>query len=299
MSDEPFKPLSRRLAEEKGELSDIFIYDKIPDSFRNRFCHLFVNTIQVAGFIDDTYRVLEAEGAKVLGLPELGSSRYYRKNITDFIQKHTDSSTVLDLIEFYLYKFYFDLGGKENPNTTFGRAISETNHWFQYDNLGYRFENGQIVRIDNQIIYREALQPALKLLSDPRFAGANQEMLAAYDSRRNGNNADALTNANKAFESVIKSICEEKGYTYDKDKDAAKKLIDILKTEGFFPAYMNPHIDGIRITLETGLPVVRNKKGGHGQGQAVTPVPDEYVGYALNLAATNIVFLARLLIDNP
>ena len=136
-------------------------------------------------------------------------------------------------------------------------------------------------------------------LTDPRFAGANAEMLSAYDARRNGNNADALVNANRAFESVMKSICDAKSYTYDSNKSTAKDLINILKTQSFFPAYMNPHIDGIRITLESGLPVVRNKKGGHGQGQAVTPVPDEYVDYALNLAATNIAFLARLLIDNP
>ena len=46
----------------------------------------------------------------------------------------------------------------------------------------------------------------------------------------------------------------------------------------------------LRTTLETGLPVVRNKNAGHGQGSAVTPISDEFAEYALNLAATNIVY---------
>lgn len=50
----------------------------------------------------------------------------------------------------------------------------------------------------------------------------------------------------------------------------------------------------IKITLETGLPVVRNKTSGHGQGSAVTPIPDEFAEYELNLAATNIAMLVGI-----
>lgn len=47
----------------------------------------------------------------------------------------------------------------------------------------------------------------------------------------------------------------------------------------------------LRNTLETDLPVVRNKKAGHGQGSTVEDISDEVAEYALNLAATNIVLL--------
>lgn len=50
----------------------------------------------------------------------------------------------------------------------------------------------------------------------------------------------------------------------------------------------------IKIILETGLPVVRNKKAGHGQGSTVEPISDEFAEYALNLAATNIVLLVGM-----
>lgn len=73
-----------------------------------------------------------------------------------------------------------------------------------------------------------------------------------------------------------------------------ENFISILEKNGFYPSYMNAHLTSIRTTLETGLPVVRNKVSGHGQGNQVITISDEYTDYALHLAATNILFLVRL-----
>lgn len=40
--------------------------------------------------------------------------------------------------------------------------------------------------------------------------------------------------------------------------------------------------------------MVRNKNSGRGQGSTVTPISDEFAGYALNLAATNIVLVVGI-----
>lgn len=98
----------------------------------------------------------------------------------------------------------------------------------------------------------------------------------------------------EAFESTMKIICDKQRYAYDKNKDTAQKLITILENNGFYSSYMNAHLTSIRTTLETGLPVVRNKVAGHGQGNQIITIPDEYTEYALHLAATNILFLVRL-----
>lgn len=100
--------------------------------------------------------------------------------------------------------------------------------------------------------------------------------------------------AGKAFESTMKTICDKKSYTYNKAKDTAKKLIEILGSNNFYPSYMSSHMANLRITLETGLPVVRNKTSGHGQGSTVTLISDEFAEYALNLAAANIVLLVGI-----
>ena len=100
--------------------------------------------------------------------------------------------------------------------------------------------------------------------------------------------------AGKAFESTMKTICDKKSYTYNKEKDTAKTLISILEKNNFYPAYMSSPMAILRTTLETGLPVVRNKTSGHGQGSVVTPISDEFAEYALNLAAANIVLLVGI-----
>ena len=138
------------------------------------------------------------------------------------------------------------------------------------------------------------MKPALKLLFEEGFEGAEDEIRKAYEKRRKGDNKNAILEAGKAFESTMKIICDKQGYTYDKAKDTAQKLISVLENNGFYPSYMNAHLTSIRTTLETGLPVVRNKVSGHGQGNQVITISDEYTDYVLHLAATNILFLVQL-----
>lgn len=56
---------------------------------------------------------------------------------------------------------------------------------------------------------------------------------------------------------------------------------------------MSSHMASLRTTLETGLPVVRNKNVEHGRGSTVALIPGEFVEYALNLATTNIVGIGK------
>ena len=138
------------------------------------------------------------------------------------------------------------------------------------------------------------MKPTLKLLFEEGFEGAEDEIRNVYERRRKGDNKNAILEAGKAFESTMKIICDKQGYAYDKNKDTVQKLITILENNGFYPSYKNAHLTSIRTTLETGLPVVRNKVAGHGQGNQIITIPDEYTDYALHLAATNILFLVRL-----
>lgn len=57
---------------------------------------------------------------------------------------------------------------------------------------------------------------------------------------------------------------------------------------------MSSHMVNLRTTLGSGLPVVRNKQAGHGQGSTVEPISDEFAEYSLNLTATNIVLLVGI-----
>ena len=103
-------------------------------------------------------------------------------------------------------------------------AIEELNNRFKEHGVGYQFTNGQIIRIDSEFIHTEIVKPALKLLNQQHYAGAQQEFLKAHEHYRKGNAKEALSECLKAFESVMKAICDKRGWNYSNNA-TAKPLI--------------------------------------------------------------------------
>lgn len=168
-------------------------------------------------------------------------------------------------------------------------AIRELNQRFEENGLGYRYEGGQIVLIASEYLHAEAAVPALRLVRDSRFAGPDEEFLRAHEHLRAGRNKEAIASANAAFESTMKAICEERGWSYD-PKAAAKQLVAVLLANGLFPSWSSDYLNGLEKVFLT-LPTVRNKTSGHGQGAEVVEVPRHFASYALHTLAANIVFL--------
>ena len=171
-------------------------------------------------------------------------------------------------------------------------AVEELNHRFRDHSVGYQFEGGEIVRVDSQYVHAEAVKPAIGLLNTAGFEGASEEFFDAHDHYRKREYADAIADALKAFESTMKAICDSHGWSRN-EGDTAKALTKTVLSNGLVPRYMETYLTGLRTTLEAGLPTVRNRLGGHGQGKEPRKVPDYFAGYALHLAATNIVFLVE------
>jgi hypothetical protein len=90
----------------------------------------------------------------------------------------------------------------------------------------------------------------------------------------------------------MKTICDLKGWPYNAG-DTAKALIDTCMAKGLFPTFMQSHVGNLRAVLESGVPTVRNKLGGHGQGALVTTVSESTARFALHLTAANILFFAE------
>jgi hypothetical protein len=160
--------------------------------------------------------------------------------------------------------------------------------------INYRFEPDmhELVRRDSEFIHDQAVKPALALLQDPAFSGAEEEFQSAYERFRKGDNKGAIADTLKAFESTMKAICDARGWTYHSGATASA-LIAIMFDKRLVPAYLANHFGGLRSALEAGVPTVRNKTSGHGQGAVPQEVPDHLVAFALHLAASNIVFLVQ------
>lgn len=172
------------------------------------------------------------------------------------------------------------------------KAIDELNHRFREHGAGYQYESGKMIQVDSQWIHSEVVKSALSMLSDPMYEGANEEFLRAHDHYRAERYKECLNDCLKAFESSIKAICETRGWTYN-DGDTISHLIRIIFDKELIPAFMQSHFSGLRSTLEAGVPTLRNKLSGHGQGSKEVTVPEYMAAYALHLTASNILLLAK------
>jgi hypothetical protein len=146
----------------------------------------------------------------------------------------------------------------------------------------------RIVEKGSEYMHEEVIRPCLDLLTNPKFKTANEELLKAHKEYREGNYADAITDCGAAFETVMKTICTEKKWTYDKGKATCKDLVDICKSNGLFEAFYAPFF------IDAGT--IRNKLGdAHGKGQ--TPeftATKEHFEHMVQITSANILLFARL-----
>ena len=285
---------------------DVYIYNDIPTPFRNQLFYIIdelINTYNKCLMSTEVniWQTTHDFFCREKGLKEMSrESRYYRTKIEDFIDTSSDMD-LLDFIDVAFHYFYY-IAPKIHSQEPFGKAkestisaIEELNERFQQHNIGYEFVDGTLVRIDNMHIHREYIKPAMNLLHTNGFDGAEEEYTKAFDALRNHDSKNAIINAEKAFESTMKTICAKRGFSFDPEKDAAKKLISILKDNGYFPGYMEDHLNIVVKALENGAPTIRNKTSGHGQGEEIVKIPKSYAEYVIGLVAVNIVFLVDLL----
>lgn len=288
---------------QRGEdVPDVLQYDNLPVEFRNQFMYILSDVCNSAN--DELAMFLAKQYCREKGFRKLGRYVIHDSNtafqaLEEYVEKSTDDE-LLDLIDFICSTLNWLISSQnftryllyETPNVI-RHAFVELNGRFKQHNLGYEVTKGQLMRIDNQTVHAQYVKPALQLLCDEEFAGAEEEYRNAFEARRAGNNKDAILNAGKCFESVMKTICEKK-YNIDAKNLAAKNLLDTLKDNCFFPEYMNNHLNKVIETLKSGAPTVRNKVAGHGQGSEITEAPDCLVDYVLGLVAVNSVLLVKL-----
>ena len=175
--------------------------------------------------------------------------------------------------------------------TTPDEAIAALNYWFRRRGVGYQYESGQIIRVDSEFIHSKVVKPALSMLSDPMYEGANDEFRKAHKHYQQGRYKECMNECSKAFESCIKAICDKRGWNYA--KKSGIHLIKIVLNEGLIEPFMESHFAALRKALEDGAFTPRNQRSGHGQGAKIIPVPDYMAGYALHLTASNILLLAK------
>lgn len=295
---------SKRQKALRGEVTDILQYDVLPRGLRLQILYVIEDALgkessdYSKGLFTAVYKTLVRE----YGVHSLSGSNFRPTfEVKTFIEEEKSIEKVIDAVELcfnyievipddyrdYLRRAYDLLLDDEE-------AINLLNKRFREHGVGYSYQNGEIIKIDSIILHQEIVLPTIKLLNHPLFEGANAEYMSAHEHYRHGKNKECLMDCAKAFESVLKSICTIKGWSFDDKKDTSSKLIDICFQNGLIPPYAQNQFTSLKQLLATGIPTIRNRTSGHGQGVEPQEVDDEIVRYGLNLTGSNIIFLIEL-----
>lgn len=293
-----FKLFSERQKELRGEVPDVYKYETIPPELKYQVIHIWQEAfggpepaswggLHYPSDTAEAYEFIHKTLSYHYGKPYLvGPRDSYFDSVHNFFLQTKETEEAIDVIELS-FQYMDQRYSRISPDD----AIAQLNYWFRRRGVGYQYESGQIIRVDSEFIHSEVVKPALGMLSDPMYEGANDEFLKAHEYYRMGDYKACMTECLKAFESSIKTICEKRGWNHDNKNGV--KLIQIVFDKGLIPSFMQTHFTALRKTLEDGALNPRNQRSGHGQGSKIIPVPEYMAAYALHLTASNILFLAK------
>jgi hypothetical protein len=298
-----YEIFSKRQKRLRGEVPDVFTYDNIPPQLRIQVIHIWGDTIG-----HENERYITPSANVYIGIHNALCREYGCFNLSDEPYSTAENKLrkffgtcgtegALDVIEL---SFRFIDGALRDSTARYeygstisaDQAIAELNERFRWHGVGYQYESGFIIRVDSQFLHAETVKPTLALLTDQHYAGANEEFLKAFEHYRHGDTKGCLNECLKAFESTMKAICVKRHWPFNK-ADTAKTLIGVCLQQKLIPDLIQTHISAFRSTLESGIPTVRNKLSGHGQGPTVLEVPPYYASYMLHLTATTIQLLVE------
>ena len=290
----------------KAGQEDVYQYENLPSKLRVQVRRVSAKALgdasiyelgdtkpnEAAGFIRET--LCDAKGRDNLG----GDRQDPLADLLYYIE-HGDAEGFLDAIDVgatvldhYIRQNQTEQRDRWGATLDASDAIDEINFRFRDAGVGFQIAAGKIVRVDSQYAHAEMIKPALSLLNVKGFEGPQSEFLTAHEHYTAGRHKEAVTEAAKAFESLMKAVCDQKGWAYNKGARASD-LLKVLRPHKLWPEYLDPSFDQLLATLTSGLPKVRNDTSAHGQGAVPTTAPSYVASYALHLAAAKMILIAE------
>lgn len=300
-----FDLFSKRQKKLRGDMPDVYVYDNLPQPLRVQIIHIWTDTLgnggqYMDGQVRNAYEFIVSTLCREYGLFKLPGARDYGDReyiaeLANFFLQVEDTEKALDAIELSFKAIdrltrRWDYLHRHNGDELANQAINELNNRFKEHGVGFQYVDGEIVRVDSELIHSEAVKPALRLLNSHDYEGAQQEFLGAYEHYRHGKYKESLNDCLKAFESTMKAICDKRKWIYPPNS-TAKALIQVCLDKGLVPSFWQQQMSSLRSMLESGIPTGRNKLSGHGQGSTPTVVPGYLVAYMLHMTASTLVFL--------
>jgi hypothetical protein len=307
-----YETYSKRKKRLSGDTPDVYQYDYLHQTFKVQVVHIWDEAIGHRDEYSNESMQAVYTHVKDILCKELGSFNlpYFSfrdgpaQEVTRYFLEDGRLDHNLDVLELMFQVLDIPSVCKDNKAK---QAIEDLNIRFKEHATGYQFISNELIRTDSQILHSEAVVPALRLLNQNGYEGAEREFLNAHEAYRHGDIINAITECHKSFESTMRSIIHKRGWKYDcndnateKSEDKAKtkanasRLIQICFENNLLPEHFNSQITSLRTLLESSIPTIRNKNGSHGDGIEIKKIPASLASYMLHITASTILFLIQL-----
>lgn len=232
----------------------------------------------------DTITEVVLDLRRMLGVEELGappadpSVAQAHSNEARWLFSAGPPPLIFDAIELAWSMF----GGEQK--ISFAQRV---NTYFDAEDCPWRLLHGELFQLDRDFLGASVTETTMDGLVAGPFAGAADEFAIALRALQAGEAKQAITEACKSYESMLKVLV---GHPLA----SADRLTSELLTQGFLDDVPDHLRNTIKQTVLMSLPVLRNKLTAHGQGADVVTVPKAYAVLAVQLAgALNNWLLSR------
>ena len=191
---------SKRQKRSRGEVPDVYQYETIPEVLRAQIVHIIRDAFGYFGTHSRAallgFKLIHETLCREYGRFSLGGLNDSDFDaVVNFLLHIQETDKAIDVVELTFQ--FIDRVVRENQ-TQYKNckllpddAIAELNHRFREHGVGYQYEYGMTMRVDSQLIHEEIVRPALYMLSDPMYEGANAEFLAPMSTTGQGSTRSA------------------------------------------------------------------------------------------------------------
>lgn len=174
-----------------------------------------------------------------------------------------------------------------------GGFRGEINKVLREQDIPWILVDGRLVKIDPKQFEQDLKLKTLgemKELKDacPLYQGAYDELRKAIDFLGRGDYAEAVINAEKSYESVLKVILGSESET-EAANGLTKRLLEAGKLS--LPVGLKPEV--LQSSVLMSLPIIRNKAAAHGSGATGREMSGPMANLAVNLACALDTYLIQ------
>lgn len=174
-----------------------------------------------------------------------------------------------------------------------GGFRGEINKVLREQDIPWILVDGRLVKIDPKQFEQDLKLKTLgemKELKDacPLYQGAYDELRKVIDFLGRGDYAEAVINAEKSYESVLKVILGSESET-EAANGLTKRLLEAGKLS--LPVGLKPEV--LQSSVLMSLPIIRNKAAAHGSGATGREMSGPMANLAVNLACALDTYLIQ------